>query len=408
MEDYESLCDVMMGTLVGFGVKGSDKVYKKACRDLGVYLESSGRNFSLEVGQEWLESVWLDEGSGRVSHQLNMQRRRVVLLLADCQVGSSASWRRYSKKGPARPSLPAFASLVESHRQTMKENGKADSTIGFFAHAASDFLIYLEGAGATGIDGITAVSVAEYFAQERFIHRKPLGVRTDAYRLRQFLKYLEVEGILPEKGAHLAVPCAFSTDQGVVETLPDAAIDRLLSAESLNTGRGIRDKAMILMALELGMRSCDIAGIRFCDIDWRAEKIAFVQKKTGVPHELPLLPEVGNALMDYILTARPESDFEEVFLGHNAPNMPLTRIFRGIVKKHLGDAGEGLPGGLHVLRKTFASTMLRAKVPRGVISASLGQLDPTSADAYLATDEVGMRECALGLEGIGCMKEELR
>ena len=408
MENYESLCDVMFETLSDFGVKGSIGFYRRTSRELGVYLESSGKDFSAEAGQEWLESVWLDEDGNKGAHQLNMRRRRLVLLMEDCQKGSPASWRRYNRNSAARPALPVFAGLVDIHQRALEERGKAESSISIHAHVASDFLIYLEGTGATGVGDITAMSVAGYFAQEGFSRRKPRGVQNYAYRLRQFLKYLEDEGILPEKGTYLAVPCAFITDQGIVKTLPDAAIERLLSAESLNSGHGIRDKAMILMALKLGMRRCDICAIRFCDIDWAHERITFVQKKTGVPHELPLLPEVGNALMDYILTARPESDSQEVFLGHNPPHKPLKQVYPRIVKKHLGDIGGELPGGLHVLRRTFASTMLRAKVPRSVISASLGQLDPTSADAYLATDEERMRECALGLEGIGCRKEELR
>jgi hypothetical protein len=60
-----------------------------------------------------------------------------------------------------------------------------------------------------------------------------------------------------------------------------------------------------------------------------------------------------------------------------------------------------------VLRRTLATSMLRAKVPRSVISAAIGQVDPNSVDAYLSADSERMRECALPLDGIECERGDL-
>lgn len=58
---------------------------------------------------------------------------------------------------------------------------------------------------------------------------------------------------------------------------------------------------MILLALRLGVRCSDVASLKFSNINWQNDTITFIQHKTKVSVTLPLLTDVGNALMDYIL-----------------------------------------------------------------------------------------------------------
>lgn len=59
------------------------------------------------------------------------------------------------------------------------------------------------------------------------------------------------------------------------------------------------------------------------------------------------------------------------------------------------------------MRRTAATKLFENNVPSSVISASLGHIDPASADVYLSTDSKRMRKCALNLCGIECRREEL-
>ena len=76
---------------------------------------------------------------------------------------------------------------------------------------------------------------------------------------------------------------------------------------------------IILLAASTGMRACDIIRLQLENIDWRRGEIRIVQQKTTRTVVLPLLSDVGTALQDYILNARPESDCKEVFLRASAP-----------------------------------------------------------------------------------------
>ncbi|MBN4063019.1 tyrosine-type recombinase/integrase [bacterium AH-315-G05] len=212
------------------------------------------------------------------------------------------------------------------------------------------------------------------------------------------------------KNLHLAVPKSFSKQVKIVTTLSEKARSHLIS-NSLKPDRlNKRNHAMILLALNLGLRRSDVVNLKLKDIDWKNDSITFVQKKTKVPVTLPLSIDVGNALMDYILNSRPEIDEDVIFLRGYAPYRALspssTRI---IIKKYLGDFGiDDCPEkGFHILRRSAATKMLECNVNSEVVSAALGHLDVKSVDVYLSTNSLKMRKCALTLNGIECSKEEL-
>ena len=96
-----------------------------------------------------------------------------------------------------------------------------------------------------------------------------------------------------------------------------------------------RDAAITLLALTTGLRACDIVGLRLGDIDWRAGTIGIVQQKTGNPLTLPLPALVTARLADYVLSERPSSGDDHVFLRLKAPHA------------RLADHAVDLPGDRH-------------------------------------------------------------
>lgn len=83
----------------------------------------------------------------------------------------------------------------------------------------------------------------------------------------------------------------------------------------------LRTRAMMRQALRLGLRDIDICSLRFSQIDWKNDQIVLEQEKTGVTLCLPLLEDVGNAIMGYIMNERPEAarDYPFVFVRKRAP-----------------------------------------------------------------------------------------
>ena len=92
-----------------------------------------------------------------------------------------------------------------------------------------------------------------------------------------------------------------------------------------SSGVGKRNYAMILLASRLGLRASDIAGLHFDNIDWDKNLITLTMQKTQKQIKLPLLADVGNAIVDYLRHGRPQSLFQNVFLSSRAPYVPATK-----------------------------------------------------------------------------------
>lgn len=167
-----------------------------------------------------------------------------------------------------------------------------------------------------------------------------------------------------------------------------------------------RTQAVILLALRLGLRECDICNLTFKEIDWRNDKLRLNQKKTGEALILPLLPDVGNALMNYIMNERlAESKVNSyVFLSKQAPHQRLTSVYNTCSKliKRLGITPvNGASFGMHLYRYTLVHRLLRLKVSHQIITDILGHTSKESDKPYLSMEESMLRMCALDLSQIG-------
>jgi integrase len=184
------------------------------------------------------------------------------------------------------------------------------------------------------------------------------------------------------------IPSVYSADEIV-------ALEKSFPRNSLT---GKRNYAMVLLASRLGLRSGDIARLKFSDIDWDRNVINIIQHKTSVPVELPLLKDVGEALIDYIMNGRQKSDSQYIFLKINAPIRPINSYSVGnAVHRHLIEAGIDISGrksGAHALRHSLATILLANETKLPVISGILGHTTTESTRYYLGVDVKGLLLCS--------------
>ena len=173
-----------------------------------------------------------------------------------------------------------------------------------------------------------------------------------------------------------------------------------------------RDKAIILLVLRLGLRDCDITRLTFNEIDWMNDRIMITQKKTGKFLKLPLLPDVGNALLDYIKNERPsrENGYKTIFLREQAPHYKLSSVYpicsRLLLKLGITPVN-GNKIGVHLFRYSLVHKLLKAKVPHQIITDALGHVSKESDKPYLSMEESMLRQCALDLSAIGSISWEV-
>ncbi|WP_200868438.1 tyrosine-type recombinase/integrase [Gracilibacillus boraciitolerans] len=183
-------------------------------------------------------------------------------------------------------------------------------------------------------------------------------------------------------------------------TYSENEIFRFENAIDQSSKIGIRDYAMLLLATRLGMRSGDIAGLTFDEINFDGNSIHIVQEKTLQPQELPLLPEIKDALKNYIENARPTDNDERcIFLRQNAPYQGITTsAIRFVTTRYFQKAGIDISDkkhGLHTFRSSLASSMVNNQVPYDVVRKVLGHTDPNAIKHYAKVDIERLREYAI-------------
>jgi site-specific recombinase XerD len=122
------------------------------------------------------------------------------------------------------------------------------------------------------------------------------------------------------------------------------------------------------------------------------------QAKTGNPIQLPLLRDVGEAIVSY-LKVRPECELEEIFVTHTSPVSKMSRTGAGyfisttIQKSGVDNAGR--KHGPHSMRFSLASRMLEQGVGIPIISESLGHSGQDVTMNYLRIDVQEISSCML-------------
>jgi len=164
---------------------------------------------------------------------------------------------------------------------------------------------------------------------------------------------------------------------------------------------GKRNYAMLLLASRLGLRASDIANLQFSNIDWDKNEIKLTQYKTGHPITLPLLNDVGNAIIDYLRYGRFKSESQNIFISSRAPYIPANKsmvcfAIREVISKSRVKI-DGRHHGPHSLRHSLASCLLKNETPIHVISEALGHTKTDTTLTYLRIDLTSLLKCAIAV-----------
>lgn len=259
------------------------------------------------------------------------------------------------------------------------------------------FFCFLQEQNVDSVKDITSATILLYF-RGFDIQIKAL-VRNAVSALKSFFTYL-FDRQLTDTDLSRTVPRHNIREQPKLpSTYRKDEIEKLLQSIDRGSGLGKRNYAILLIAVRLGLRASDIAGLKFENILWDKNVIELYQCKTDKRIELPLLTELGNAIIDYLKHARPESQEPYVFLRSKAP---FTRLYSSaltsIVHNSLVHAGiniENRRHGAHALRHSLAGILLEQHTILPVISEVLGHGSTESTKYYLRIDSASLSQCAL-------------
>lgn len=360
------------------------------------YLLEHNLTFSRESGVTFLEEIYgISPTKGYANlRPIDKRHKRAVFILINCAEGLSL----YRKKTYWPCAFEdSYATIFLNFLDERKSHDFALSTINRDIYTLNHFSKYLQ---MSNISDISVISpqIVQGFMKWLATSKNLPTLKSVTATMRQLLRYLHRKGYLSDdySTAILTVRC-----RKIVPTVyGEAEIEAMLSSFNRAGSVGIRNYAMVLMAVRLGMRASDICGLEFKNIHWEKNTIEFITQKTGKSTVLPLIADVGNAIIKYLKEVRPDVKDNHVFLRMQAPFGKLNpAALHNIVTKAFRDANvvvnPGRKHGPHALRASLATMMLEKEVPLPVISETLSHSNTDTTKIYLKVDMHHLRKLAL-------------
>jgi integrase/recombinase XerD len=308
-----------------------------------------------------------------------------------------------SEQGVGKPPLPptakeiAWAELRRDYEVYLRrQRGLSERTIFHSWRLADRFLEFCFGDDIGDLSQITPTDVAG-FLQHLTTRTPPLRDKTTSSHLRNFFRYLFQTGKTATNLA-LGIPSiAQRYGARLPRHLTPEQVDTLLEAVRTDTHRGRRNYAMVLLLARLGLRPPEVIALQIDDIDWRSGEL--VVRGKGARHDrLPLLPDVGEALADYIRLDRVTTS-RTLFVTERAPRRPFkdAQILNAILKDAFTRTGLTPPApyvGAHILRHSLATNLVRCGASLEEISDTLRHRSRASTLIYARLDLDGLRSIA--------------
>jgi site-specific recombinase XerD len=211
--------------------------------------------------------------------------------------------------------------------------------------------------------------------------------------LRRFLAFLRRQDIIGTDLASQVIGVRAYRDESLPHGIERHEIKRVLAGIDRSGAHGVRDYAILLLMAVYGLRASEVLGLSTGSLDWEHDMLRVERPKTRDRLDLPLLPEVGNALLDYLRRMRRSADTGPIFVF---PQKNKTAAVAWIVKRHLRRAGIGVDGRITSLfRHSLAMEMVKQGVSLKDIGDALGHRHPASTYVYAKSDIERLRLASL-------------
>lgn len=291
--------------------------------------------------------------------------------------------------------------ILKKFLDNLKFKELSDEYIYSNKKALKNFFKYLMINNVSHISKITNDNIFNYILT---LNRYSQSYKYDIVsKIRIFLKFMYLNNFT-SRDFTLAIPkIKINHNNKIPHTIWSSdEINKILNSIDTTTKIGKRDYAIFMLLTHLGLRFSDVKNIKFEDIDWQMNILNINQNKTGKIVTLPLLDNVGIAIIDYIKNGRPNVDSKYIFLNRNDESFSPQFSFYHIFKKYLTLANIDISNkryiGTYSLRHSLATTLLQNRTPLSTISGILGHTDINNTAIYLKVDISSLKECCLKLE----------
>ena len=204
-----------------------------------------------------------------------------------------------------------------------EERGHRKASIELYARILRRFEKYLSRSGQRDLSALSA-SVLSTFTSESANALGKGAMGSQCSHVHVFLSYLYGEAVLSRNlSESVDRPCLYRLSS-VPRSISWHELQELLRAIDRRTPTGKRDFAFMLLLATCGLRAREVARLALRSIDLRGECLQVPERKAVHGTVFPLSPVVGEAIVDYLRNARPDSSAPALFLCSRTPFRPVS------------------------------------------------------------------------------------
>jgi integrase/recombinase XerD len=247
------------------------------------------------------------------------------------------------------------------------------------------------------LDAALVSAFLDHLERERGNSARSRNARLAA--IHAFFKYVALAE--PAHALHcqrvLAIPSK-RFERGIVEFLGDEEVDALLAAPDPSTWIGRRDRTILLVAVQTGLRVSELTALCRQDVIFGSGAHVRCNGKGRKLRCTPLRRDVARVLEAWLRERPPEPD-APVFASSRGGRLSEDAV-EGVVEKHAAMAQRNCRSLAkkrvtpHTLRHTTAMRLLQRGVDRSVIALWLGHESIETTQMYLHAD-LRLKEQAL-------------
>ena len=247
------------------------------------------------------------------------------------------------------------------------------------------------------IDAELVAAFLTHLEEERGCSARSRNARLAA--IRSFFRYVALES--PEHLLHcqrvLALPGKRHGERPVAFLEPEEAA-AIVDAPDVGTWIGRRNRAILLLMIETGLRVSELTGLTIADVQLGTGAHVRCEGKGRKRRATPIRREVAAVIDAWIAEERPRST-DPLFRTATGGRLSRDAVER-LVRKHADTAAARCPTlrtktvTPHVLRHTTAMTLLVNGVDQVVIALWLGHESMATTQVYVHAD-MRMKERAL-------------
>ena len=220
--------------------------------------------------------------------------------------------------------------------------------------------------------------VRSWFAQMIEDGFKPRTIHRKSSSLKSFYKFLMVRGLL-EKSPMDLVPLP-KMDKKLPKFVEEKSLDVLLNElEFPDNFEGKRDKLILDLFYQTGIRQSELIGLTLKDVDFTQQQIKVLGKRNK-ERIIPVSTHLLETISEYVSYRKARSVANLLLTSGGKKLYP--KLVYNIVNKYLSKVTTLSQRSPHVLRHSFATHMLNNGAELNSIKELLGHVNLSATQVY--------------------------